>query len=453
MIVLYERKYKQPIFLNPQRAPMIDFTGSFPDKRLDPRANRFVEAIAQHDSVIISQIAQNWAEQMGFYRFINNDRVTVDTLKQGLTRQCAQRVQGGHKLLIQDTSQFNYQHQASHIKDDSGLGVIGDGVSLDFFLHPSLIIDADKEHCLGFSNIITWQRPPDQPDKHQRNYKAVAIEEKESYRWIESVEASREVLAGAARVTVIADREGDIYDLFDQVPEEKTDLLIRSRADRRLVGGKLFEMLSEQPLAGTYSFKLRGDLRKGRTGRQAKIEIRFRAVELLRPSTARKTSAETILLYAIEARESPETVPETEKPILWRLLTTHRVESFSKALECLYWYTLRWYIEQVFRLLKKKGLNVESSELETGSSLVKLCLLSLGAVLDVMRLLLAREGASDQPVGDVFTDHAGRTRGAGEIGTKRSPRHAMIFGYKHIRLIIVKAVTVQRDVGASSFSA
>lgn len=383
---------------------MFDYTGCFPDKRLDRRANDFAAAMAKGESVNISKIASTWATQMGFYRFIHNDRAREDQIKHGLTSRCKTLVEGGHKLLIQDTSQINYQHQAPHIRDKSGLGVIGDGVSLGFFLHPSLILDAETEHALGFSHVASWTRPADQPDKYARNYKHLCIEEKESYRWIESVEASRQVLARAEMVTVISDREGDIYDLFDRLPDERTHVLIRSRDNRRLVEGKLFEALSAQPLAGTYTFTLRGDVRKARTGRQAKIAVRFKQVQVSRPRTAGQTSAETITLYAIEARESAETVPEAEPPILWRLLTTHAVTCFSDACRCIYWYTLRWYIEQVFRLLKKRGMDVESSELEQGRSLVKLCLLALGAVLDVLRLLLAREGIYDQPMGHVFTE-------------------------------------------------
>lgn len=36
------------------------------------------------------------------------------------------------------------------------------------------------------------------------------------------------------------------------------------------------------------------------------------------------------------------------------------------ATQIVYWYSLRWRIEDFFRLLKKKGFDLESSELETG---------------------------------------------------------------------------------------
>ena len=49
-------------------------------------------------------------------------------------------------------------------------------------------------------------------------------------------------------------------------------------------------------------------------------------------------------------RESSETVPVGEEPILWRILTTHEVSNLGQALEVINWYTLRWRIETLIRL-------------------------------------------------------------------------------------------------------
>ena len=113
--------------------------------------------------------------------------------------------------------------------------------------------------------------------------------------------------------------------------------------------------------------------------------------------------SDALALYAVEAKDKAETGAQPAQAVHWRLLTTHAVTSFEAALLCIDWYRLRWYIEQVFRLLKKQGLHVESSRLERGESLIKLCVLALGAALDVMRLLLASQDGSDQPIGQVFS--------------------------------------------------
>lgn len=42
-------------------------------------------------------------------------------------------------------------------------------------------------------------------------------------------------------------------------------------------------------------------------------------------------------MRAVEAKEFPVTVPAKEAPILWRLLTTHIIDSTEDALKCAEW--------------------------------------------------------------------------------------------------------------------
>lgn len=56
--------------------------------------------------------------------------------------------------------------------------------------------------------------------------------------------------------------------------------------------------------------------------------------------------ADQVWVYAVELREQAETVPEGEQPILWRLLSTHVVETLAEALKMASWYLWRWQVEQ-----------------------------------------------------------------------------------------------------------
>lgn len=103
----------------------------------------------------------------------------------------------------------------------------------------------------------------------------------------------------------------------------------------------------------------------------------------------------------MEAREVD--TPVGQKPVYWRLLTTHPVETLAQALQVLAWYSQRWNIEQVFRLLKQKGLNVEALELENGKALVQLTLLGLFAASRIMLLHIASRQKEPVPVAKTFT--------------------------------------------------
>ena len=67
------------------------------------------------------------------------------------------------------------------------------------------------------------------------------------------------------------------------------------------------------------------------------------------------------------------------------------------------WYAMRWNIEQLFRLIKQKGLNVEDSDMETGEALIQLTLMSLYAASKILLLHLASKEQEPQPIKQTFT--------------------------------------------------
>jgi hypothetical protein len=78
-----------------------------------------------------------------------------------------------------------------------------------------------------------------------------------------------------------------------------------------------------------------------------------------------------------------------------------RIETAEQAQQVTQWYSERWNIEQVFRLLKHQGLTVEMLDLESGKSLIQppggpVTLLALLTVSKI--LLLHRASKQDQPL-------------------------------------------------------
>ena len=391
---------------------VINFFGLFSNLKSERRANNFLKSMVKKESFSVLSISKNWADAMGNYRMLDNKNVELDDIKQGIVNDCARKANCPHALIIQDTTQPNYEKHRGRIKPNSGLGVIGDNKSLGYFLHPTLVMNAESCDVYGVSDIKTWIREENREAKKKEERKQTPIEQKESYRWLDSIEQSKKILTGCEMMTAISDREGDIYEVFSRVPDKRTHLLIRSRDNRRIytdkfVEGKLFDYLSNQSVAGTYELEVRGDIRKKRKSRKATIEIRIAKVNLKKPQTLKKYDkyAETVEVYAIEAKEKESTVPKGEKPIHWRLLTTHKIDTFQMAVFVVFWYSLRWNIEQLFRVLQNKGFNVESSELEKGTSIIKLGMFTLAASIIVMQLLLASKWDSVQAIEHVFNEN------------------------------------------------
>lgn len=265
-----------------------------------------------------------------------------------------------------------------------------------------MVLDAEKETMLGFSDMQLWHRTEDKANNTTQIYKRQPIEEKESFKWIKAGQQSKEVLQSAKMITIIEDREGDIYEQFCLIPDEKTHLLIRSKDNRKLADGSLlFESIAKEKSSGSYLLNITEDIRRNRKGRVAKIEVRYKKIIITKPKGRKsKTLPLTKELYLVEAKEVNGPKNDSVK---WRILTTHPVKTFKQAIEIINMYKQRWYIEQLFRLLKKQGFKIEESELGTGWAIRKLTVLLLNNLLRLMQLLLAYDNDESQSVGEVFS--------------------------------------------------
>jgi hypothetical protein len=354
-----------------------------------------MQRVAERQSVCLRELGDDRAEQVKFRRFLSNVAVTVEEMVSHRAVLVAAAAVGRHVLGIQDTSEVNYQSQRGRKR---GLGTVGNGSDIGLFVHPVLAVDADSEECLGLIDAQVWRRTAGKAT----NYKRLPIEQKESYRWLKGAGQAKAVLAAAAMVTVIDDREADIYEKYARLPDGRTHLLTRASRDRALAdGGRLFATMAG--FAEAHRYMLDVPARAGkRSARQACIAVRFGRVRIRRPAHCSDPHAPLeIELFAIEARELGP--PAGEKAICWRLLTTHAVESVKQALTVIGWYRLRWHIEQLFRTLKRQGLGIEQSVIENGAALEKLAMIALIGATITMQLVLARAaGTNGPPASRVF---------------------------------------------------
>lgn len=326
-----------------------------------------------------------------------NERVTVDKMVTRTRGRVAEVTRGRHVLAIQDTSEINYEAKQGRKR---GLGRVGNGSDLGLFVHPVLAVDAESGHCLGLADAQVWRRFK----RKAADYHKQPIEEKESYRWLKGPRRAKWGLAKAAMITVIDDREGDIYEKWARLPDRRTHLLSRACRDRAVAGGgTLFATMAVLPERHRFTLDLPAR-RDKRQARQARLILRFGNIVICRPTCCSDPDApRQIELSAIEIREIDP--PAGEEPILWRLLTTHDVETVELALAVIGWYRQRWHIEQLFRTVKRQGLDLEDSVIAEGEALEKLAVIALIAACQTMQLVLARTSRDDnQPASHVFDE-------------------------------------------------
>jgi hypothetical protein len=360
------------------------------DLRLIYRGNKILTDLFSKSTHSIRQISRTDSEAKGVYRFLKNDRVSEDDIVANFSSNCKSACAGKYVVCIQDTTEINLSTHRNRIRKDSDIGTTNaSGVQgLGFMLHPSLVLDSTTGIPYGYADIKIWNRPLEFKSKFEREYTKLPIEEKESYKWIEVSMNTKNTLSDiVAGMVIIQDREGDIYDQFAVIPDEKTDLLIRARANRTLKDKqKLFTCLTEQKAQGMYEVTVEACANKKRPKRTAKLEIKYKQIELCKTDGASKAVPPTTMLYLIEAKEVNY---HGSDKICWRLLTTVPVINLEIARMCIEWYSWRWTIEEVFKILKKEGFDIESSELEYASSIRKLSLMIMEVVIKLFLMRLA----------------------------------------------------------------
>lgn len=334
---------------------------------------------------------------MGFTRFLRNRAVTVEALSAAAASRTAARVAGRDVLAIQDTSEIILGGRKVRAQ---GFGPVGKGGKLGgVLLHPVLAVDARTGELLGLVSVSVWNR-----NKGKAGWRADrARRDKESQRWENGTRRAGEVLAQAARVTGVADRESDMYADFAHKPDN-VDLLVRANHNRRIEGDKLlFDHADELPEATRLLVDI--PAAPGRAARKATLALRFGGVRILRPESGMpaaeiKALPKSIGLHLVDIREID--APKGVEPIHWRLLTTHQVDEIGQARLMVDLYRRRWIIEEFFRTLKSAGFQLEEAEIGDPRAMMNLVALAAVAAVTVTQLTRARDNPSGQSLQDAF---------------------------------------------------
>lgn len=328
--------------------------------------------------VAVRSLGGDRAGEIGLTRFLRNSKVSTTEIASEAAARTAGRVGGLHVLAIQDTTSVRERGR-------------GDGLDA----HPTIAVDAETGAVLGLLRVDFFDRKGGVVETRKKRDFA----DKASRRWLDSAQTAAGLCAvGALRVTVVADRESDIYELFVLRPAE-TDLLIRATQNRGLAeGGLLFDRIAGEPEAGRMEVDLPSV--PGRKARKALFALRFCATEIKRPQ-ARATGhlPRSASVNVIEAREIDP--PDGEDVALWRLITTHEVKSFEDARHLVGLYRRRWTIEELFRTLKTRGFDIERVSIDE-EPFKKLVCAAVVAAVSVMQLVSERDGQLKRPLEDVF---------------------------------------------------
>ena len=371
------------------------------DQRLTKRLTMIASSFARQPTATIPQACGAWASIKGAYRFFQNESVQPEHILQGHHQATLERVRANPIVLaVQDTTSLNYStHPATQ-----GLGPIGTRTqrSIGLLAHSTLAVSPNGQslglihhQCHARSEVGSAKK------RHQKS-----VQQKESVKWLDSLRACQQLAPHCPQTMMVnvADREADLYELFAQATApapHPVHLLVRARHDRKLSASKperLWKWLCRQPVAA--QLQVRVPRRPGQEARVATLTLRFTAARLRPPG--RKKNLPPFTLWALEAWEQHP--PKGVEGIHWRLLTSLPVRTLKQALEKIRWYSLRWQIEVMHKILKS-GCQIEQRQLTTARRLKRVLAVDLVVAWRLLAVCKAARETPDAPASDWFSGH------------------------------------------------
>ena len=308
----------------------------------------------------------------------------------------AERVAGREIIVVQDTSELFLGGRRAGA---NGYGPVGKGGGTrGLLLHAALALDARNDALLGLVDAQVWNW--DKGKVKPRRSRATA--DKGSRRWLSVAAQAGAALSTARSITVISDRESDIYEHFAQRPAN-VELIFRSNWNRKieLKSGDLakqFAFMDGLPEAARFSVTV--PAAPGRKERFAELALRFSPVTLCRPHPSPAPDLpDMIRLTMVDVREASST--HDGKPIHWRLLTTHgkKPKTSARIVEL---YRKRWTIEEFFRTLKSAGFDIEEADIGEPEVIMKFVGAAAVAAATIMQLVRARDGTTEEELVEAF---------------------------------------------------
>ena len=350
------------------------------DVRLNERLMSILSALSERPTASIPAACGGFNEMIAAYRFFDNEKVTYDRVLEPHAKRTLERIaEQPVALLVQDTTEMDFTRPSQQM---AGAGSLDGSARRGAFLHPLAAFTPDGTP-LGTCWATIWTRD-EQPEETRAEKKkrrlAAPIEEKESRCWMDGLRQAAEVARQVPHVkcVCVADSEADIYELFvEPRGEGQVEWLVRACQDRALqptdeedTARHIRETVQATAVLFSNEISVRGREPKvvcttrgrnqPRESRTALVDVRATAVTL-RPPYRPGGKLPPVTVNVVQVLEVNP--PAGEAPVEWLLITTLPIDTADQVREIIQYYTVRFLIEVLFRVLKS-GCRVEERRFE-----------------------------------------------------------------------------------------
>jgi hypothetical protein len=317
--------------------------------KIKQRFIKTMKTLSHSPQKSIYMASNSRAEAKAVYRMLANDEFKINEVKETHKESTINRTIEAKTtiLAVQDTTTLNYN---THKKTE-GLGYCCDK-TLGINVHSCLAV-TDDGVVLGILDQSTITRPENKDPTPASQKRKRSIEEKESNRWLETMERSAAGIPPEIKVIHVCDREGDMYELFEKAHKTQQNFLIRVSHERQTnEAEKIINTIKKEEPAGCITVIIPRNSRDNIKERQAKLAISYRHFNVKKPKTLSQNedllpSVPLTIVYVKEITDSAKT-----ESIEWVLGTNEEVNSFEDACKIVGYYRQRWKIERFHHVLK-----------------------------------------------------------------------------------------------------
>lgn len=366
----------------------------------------------------VTQVYESSAEREAAFRFLENTDVRPEAVAKAVFDATARRCMGkGYVIVATDATSLSLRDRAMRRE----LGRVGSRSRPTRGLHVMNALAVDSNGVpQGLLAQRWWAR--DKAVKARRNHRKCfgkRFQQTETAHWVDTlVEVDERLRAhGAARPWFQLDRGGDAWPVFDAAVQHKLLLTVRAKANRRLLldngrVGYLDPFMRRQPVLGHFEIDI--PAQPGRAARRARLAVRSCAVTI--HARVQKKRRVPIRMYAVVVEEIGR---RKQDRLRWMLLTTCKTETFNAARKVIRAYCARWRVEEFHRAWKSGVCNIEDTQLQSRSAILKWATILAAVAARAVRLAYLVRSTPEAPASTEFTED--EITAAFLIGKKKRP--------------------------------
>jgi hypothetical protein len=377
--------------------PKDDFASvDFGDKRLNNRLQKAIENSTRNANKSILGASGGRGEAKAFYRLLGNDKFDMEQLI-GIGTGATFSRMNGTVLLIQDTSDIDLNGH----KKTKDLGYCSEHIR-GIKLHSCIGVSPEGvPFGLVSQSYETREEAKSPLTKTQKT--ARPIEEKESYRWIETLRDSTSIIPDDVNFITICDREGDFYELYAEAKSLEVDFIIRVTHDRLSdTDEKILSQIRRTNPLGNVTVNIPRDSRSNAPAREADMEVASCCVNVRKPVSVNDKNLPSFLTFNL-VRITEISPPNGQEPIEWILATSLPIHTAEEAMTVVEYYIQRWKIER-FHYVLKSGFGAEKIQQRTYERIKPVLFIYSVIALFIMAITYIGRVLPDTPCSAFFED-------------------------------------------------